>query len=240
MLAMIRADIYRIIKGQQGVISSIILLVLAVGLAWLGKDAGGEVASEQALVIGSLFIPIFLTVVLTVIWGQEINNRTINNTLIAGASRLKFFISKWLLICIWTIVEIAIFVVGFNLASLILGNGLLFNQLLPVIALQLPFYFAISALLLLLLNLFPTNTMAVLAFVTLLFMGDNLLQLLLQVLAEPLSFISEYFIFTNLNTMIHFAELTQAKIIAYITVALLGGVVCLISSGLIFRKKALK
>jgi ABC-type transport system involved in multi-copper enzyme maturation permease subunit len=167
MFNLIKADLYRIVKGKAIWITFFLLLIFlivsalagSVGTAGIYNETLDTVMSENTKLSGSLvqlyqmatgdnlfyfFLPIMVIVITS-----DFNNRTAGNVLARGISRTKFYLTKLLLVTFLSLIFVAVYVtVPLIVGTLRYGMGTAFETFdyFKILCTQLPIYLAIIAL----------------------------------------------------------------------------------------------
>lgn len=240
MRTMLKADFYRISKGRLGYIAAIILFLLGLLLGALGKGYSNSEIIESTLSSGSLFMPIMITNVLMIAWGQEFTYRTINNVLISGVSRFKYFAAKILLTGILTGIFLCIFGLSVVISTLIFSGQVDLIHTFEILFAQLPMYLALSALGVLLFNIIDVTYVAVTMFIVISFIGDTLISTIIGTYLKQLDFMLDYMFVTNISNVVNLSSLPTATIITYIWSAFLLAIIFVGISYQIFKKREFK
>lgn len=210
MFNSLKSDLYRIFKGKLCLISLLSISLFAIFLSFFSGDDQPALSSvKELLQVGGMLLPVFFTNIFVVTFGNEFTLRTINNSLIAGVSRIKSFFGKLLLALLLTTVFVSCFALVSSLATTFHTGDFTLVDTFKLVLMQLPIYFAITSLGVLCFNLIKTTYVAVAAFVTLGFVGEALLGNIITSYLPNLDFLIETFLFNNVSTMLHYTELSQ-------------------------------
>ena len=138
MVNIIKSDFYRIIKGRLGFISALLIFLFGILLVVIARDYTVKELIESTLSSGSIFMPIMITNILVISWGHEFNYRTVNNALISGISRMKYFISKVLLTFLLMTLFLIMYSMGLTLATLVFKGSVDLGYTLKILSAQFP------------------------------------------------------------------------------------------------------
>ncbi|MBO0421354.1 hypothetical protein [Enterococcus plantarum] len=236
----LKADFYRIIKSALGFYSIVGLMVLGLLFAFLGKDTSALETIESGLGNGTLLLPVFLTNVFVIAWGHEFSFRIVNNSLISGMKRSQFFISKVLLTFILTLIFVGMYTGSLLLGTYFFSGGFDIMPVFKVIALQIPLYLAAGSLGILLFNVLKTSYVCIAAFISIAFIGDNLLGNVISTYFSQYDFILDTLFFSNLRTVVGYEALSQGTLQLMIVSSVIYGFLALIVSFNVFQKREFK
>lgn len=201
MFNIIKSDLYRIIKGQLGLISILGISVLAV---FFGSLSNGD--ALESLVggfsIGSMVLPIFFTTIFMITFGNEFSYRVVNNSLISGIKRHTYYASKVLLTFFMTVVYVLVFSIVLVVVLKVTTGDLMIVAASKIFIAQLPLYLGVSTVGIVCFNFIKTPYIAVAAFISLAFVGDNFVGSVVSNFLPKFDFVSETFIFTNLGNVV--------------------------------------
>lgn len=240
MIDLLKADFYRIRKGNLGYISAIVLFLFALLLGALGKEYPTKEIVESALSSGVLFMPVMITNVLMIVWGHEFNNRTINNVLITGTNRLNYFIRKCVLTAILTSLFLAVYGVGVMISTVIFSGDIAIVHTVKILFAQLPLYLAVSSLGILLFNVINTTYVAITIFIVIAFIGDSIITTVIVTYLKPLEFLLKHLFISNISNMSNISVLSMNTIMTYIWSALIFSIVFSAISYQMFKKREFK
>ncbi|MGL6198908.1 MAG: ABC transporter permease [Lachnospiraceae bacterium] len=225
MFELLKADFYRIKKGNLGYISAIVLFLFALLLGALAKGYSTKEIVESTLSSGGLFMPIMITNVLMIVWGHEFNNRTVNNVLISGTNRLNFFISKFVLTAILTGVYLMVYGIGAMASTLIFKGGIDFVYTMKILLAQIPLYLAISSLGVLLFNVINTTYVAIIIFLVASFIGDSIISTVVLTYLKQLDFLLDHLFVSNISNIAYISVLSTNDILTFVCSALIFSIV---------------
>lgn len=208
MLNILKSDSYRIIKGQLGLISLLGIMVLAIFFGSISSDGDVLETLVGGLSIGTMILPIFFTTIYMMTFGNEFSYRVINNSLISGIKRHTYYISKVLLTFIMTIIYVVAFALTLVLTLKVTTGDWMIAEASKIVMAQLPLYLGVSSIGILCFNLIKTPYIAVAAFISVAFVGDNLIGSIVETFLPKLDFMLETFIFTNLGTLVGITTLS--------------------------------
>lgn len=240
MYTMLKADFYRIRKGNLGYIAAIILFLFGIFLGILGKDYSVGEMIELMLATSSLLMPIIITNLLMIVWGHDFNTRTVNNTLIGGTSRLKFFIEKFVLTAILTGIFLIIFGLSVVTCNLVFQGSTDLVYLGEILLAQYPLYLAVSSLGVLFFNIFKTSYVSVALFMVVCFIGDNLISTVVGTYLKAFDFVLDYLFVSNISNIVNLNALPGNLITTYLVSALVLSFIFIVVSYQIFRNREFK
>lgn len=240
MINIIKSDIFRIYKGKQCVFSMLGLTVLGIFLMVISGESSGFEAVKGGLTNGGMFIPLFLTNILVVVWGHEFNYRVVNNTLIAGVSREHYFISKVILTYVLTILFVSIYSVSLIVTAAILKGSIPMVIILKIIGIQLPFYLMAVSIGIFLFNSIQAIYVSVSLFIILAFIGDSLVSMIISTYLPKLDMILDTMIFTNISSVVDIQSLSTNLVGTMLISGCLYLVIAVSSSFILFNKRELK
>lgn len=225
MFELLKADFYRIKKGNLGYISAIVLFLFALLLGALAKGYSTKEIVESTLSSGGLFMPIMITNVLMIVWGHEFNNRTVNNVLISGMNRLNFFISKFVLTAVLTGAYLMVYGIGAMASTLIFKGGIDFVYTMKILLAQMPLYLAISSLGVLLFNVINTTYVAIIIFIVAAFIGDSIISTVVLTYLKQLDFLLDHLFVSNISNIAYMSVLSTNDILTFVCSALIFSIV---------------
>lgn len=225
MFELLKADFYRIKKGNLGYISAIVLFLFALLLGALAKGHSTKEIVESTLSSGGLFMPIMITNVLMIVWGHEFNNRTVNNVLISGMNRLNFFISKFVLTAVLTGAYLMVYGIGAMASTLIFKGGIDFVYTMKILLAQMPLYLAISSLGVLLFNVINTTYVAIIIFIVAAFIGDSIISTVVLTYLKQLDFLLDHLFVSNISNIAYMSVLSTNDILTFVCSALIFSIV---------------
>lgn len=109
-----------------------------------------------------------------------------------------------------------------------------------VIALQIPLYLAAGSLGILLFNVLKTSYVCIAAFISIAFIGDNLLGNVISTYFSQYDFILDTLFFSNLRTVVGYEALSQGTLQLMIVSSVIYGFLALIVSFNVFQKREFK
>lgn len=240
-MMILKADLYRIIKGKLGLIALAGLLGLIIfGYFVFSFRLGDRGAPLMILRIVSAFVPIFLTNIYMIVWGDEFSQRVINNVLITKVSRTKIFIVKFILAYLLTIVLTLLVLLVDIIIGYILGNQVDVANLLLRTAIQGLGYFVLTGLAALLFTYLSKPYVAVAAFISYTIVIESLASNLIS------GYLPQFEPFTHtlptyiLSEAINAEVLTSQFMWTSLIAAVGYGLILFVISCLIFNKKEFK
>lgn len=240
MIRNLRADFYRIRKGNQGVISMILILILGIFLTAIGKEYDTKELIESALSSGSLFMPILFSNILMITWGYEFSYRTVNNALIAKANRLKFFISKVLLSFLLTLGYLFLYAISIILGTVIFKGRIEIIYTIKLILAQFPMYLAVISLGTLLFHVVDAIYVAVAIFLVISLLGDSITSLVISTYFKNFGFLMDYQFVANISKITNMSFLPLNTILIYMGSAVAFCVVFMAVSYQVFARREFK
>nr|WP_088327667.1 hypothetical protein [Bacillus cereus] len=206
---LLKADLYRIFKGKLGIISLIFLVLIGVGFSLLEKNSNPleEIYSAWGMGIGLL--PIFLTNIYMIVWGNEFTSRTVNNVLITGNKREIFFFSKFLLTFLLTLLSVIVLTSAIVLTVWINVGVFSVMEVLKIFVVQLPIYFAITAFGVLIFNVVRVPYVAVVLFISSAFIGDAFVSNIISIYFSNFDYLLDTLFFSNLSNLIGLKDISS-------------------------------
>lgn len=215
MLNLLKSDIFRIVKGQLGVIALLGISVLAIFIGVMSNGLPTEEALSNGYSMSTFILPIFFSNIFMISFGNEFAFRTINNSLVAGIKRATYYMGKVLLVFLLTIIYVATFAIVFTITLKVTTGTLLVKESFEIFLLQLPLYLAVSSVGILCFNLIKTAYIAVATFVTFVFVGENLLSNLISNYLPNLDFILDTFIISNLSSLVSWSQASENALMIF-------------------------
>lgn len=202
MINLFKADVYRILRGRVSMFSLLGILILSIFLG-NAPESGKNVDSLIGLFsIGTMILPLFFTSIYMATFGNEFSYRVVNNSLVSGVKRSTYYLSKVILTFVMTSIFVLVFFSGLILTLKLRTNNLFINEFFRVLIAQIPLYIGVSSIGILCYNLIKTPYIANVVFVSIAFVGDNLLSSIIGTFLPRLDFLLDTFIFSNLSNVI--------------------------------------
>ncbi|SKA12901.1 hypothetical protein SAMN02745116_02510 [Pilibacter termitis] len=239
-MSTLKADIYRIYKGKLGVISLIFLALIGVFFTLISKEKNAFEALKGVLQFGNTLLPIFLTNIFMIVWGNEFTYRTINNVLVTGKKRASIFTVKYLLALMLTVVFALVFMTSASIAIYFKVGSFQVIDVLKIFAVQLPIYFAITSFGVLIFILIPTTYVAVAVFVSLAMIGDNFISTLISSYLSNWEKLIDTLFFKNLQIVVNLKEIPEETLRIIITSGIIYGIIGFIIAYSLFNTKEFK
>ncbi|MCZ2259985.1 hypothetical protein [Sporosarcina sp. G11-34] len=217
MFNILKSDFFRIIKGKLCFYSAVGMVVLGAFFSFLGSDKPAFEIVQSGLSSSSLFLPIFLTNILVIVWGHEFSYRVVNNSLISGIKRSTFFLSKTILTFILTILFILIYSLSLFATTYALQGGFDPLPLVKIVLAQIPLYLTASALGILLFNTIKSTYVSVAAFISIAFIGDSFISNIIATYLPKLESILDTLFFTNIRSVTNLPDLSTNLLLTIFT-----------------------
>lgn len=240
MVNIIKSDFYRIIKGRLGFISALLIFLFGILLVVIARDYTVKELIESTLSSGAIFMPIMITNILVISWGHEFNYRTVNNALISGISRMKYFISKVLLTFLLMTLFLIMYSMGLTLATLVFKGSVDLGYTLKILSAQFPMYLAVSSLGVLLFNVVNATYVSIMIFIVMAFIGDNIISMIIETYFKKLDFLMDYLFISNISNVTNISVLTNTTMLTYSTSAVALTVIFIMISYQTFKQKEFK
>lgn len=240
-MAILSADFYRILKGKLGLISLIMIIALII----LGYTAFSFQQVETNLAISIVriitgFIPIFLTNIYMIVWGDEFSQRVINNVLITKISRVKVFVVKFILAYLLTLVFVCIAYIVIISIAYILGHKVDVIDLLLRMGMQSFSYFVLTGLAALLFTWLSKPYVAVAIFISYAIVIESIASNIITAYFPKLIAVVETLPTYTLIEVINVNTLKSSFVSTTILASLGYGIVLFIISCFIFMRKEFK
>ncbi|MGG5342426.1 hypothetical protein [Enterococcus sp. AZ192] len=242
MINLLKSDGYRIVKSSLCFYSISGLILVGAFFGFLGAsstDTAKELI-QSGMSNGSMLIPIFLTNIFMVCWGHDFNYRVVNNSLIAGISRKKFFSSKVVLTFLLTLLFVSAYAGSLMITTLILKGSFPLEVALKPFFVQLPLYLAVSCVGIFLFNVFHASYTSVAIFIAIAFIGDTLLSNIISNYFKKFDFLLDTLFFSNLRSITDLSVFTNEQLKTALFSSLIYSVIALAVSFNIFRNREFK
>ncbi|MEI5994201.1 hypothetical protein [Candidatus Enterococcus mansonii] len=240
MINMLKADIYRIVKSSLCLYSLVGLLLLGVFFSFMGSSSSAMEMVQGGLSNGSILLPVFLTNIYMVSWGHEFSYRTVNNSLIGGIKRSTFFLSKTFLTFILTVLFLSVYAIGLVGTALVLKGGFAIVPILKALAAQTLLYLTVSSIGILLFNVIQASYVSVAAFISVAFIGDNILSSIISTYFPKADFILDTLFFTNIRSLSDVSTIPSKVLSTMLISSIVYGVIALFVSYSVFSNREFK
>lgn len=208
MFNILKSDFFRIIKGRLCFYSAVGMIVLGIFFSFIGSDKTAFEIVQSGLSNSSIFVPIFLTNILVIVWGHEFSYRVVNNSLISGIKRSTFFLSKTVLTFILTILFILIYTFSLFTTTFVLQGAFDALPLIKIVLAQIPLYLTASALGVLLFNTIKSTYVSVAAFISIAFIGDSFISNIVATYFPKIESILDTLFFSNIRSLTNLSDLS--------------------------------
>lgn len=240
-MAILSADFYRILKGKLGLIS----LISVIGLIIFGYVVFNFQQGESSPVLSIIriitgFIPIFLTNIYMIVWGDEFSQRVINNVLITKIARVKVFVIKFILAYLLTLIFVAIVLMTIIIIAYSLGYKVDILDLLLRIGVQSFSYFVLTGIAALLFTCLSKPYVAVAIFISYAIVIESIASnLIIAYFPKFISVVETLPTYTLIEVIN--VETVKSSFVSTTILASLGyGIVLFIISCFIFMRKEFK
>lgn len=230
MFSLIKSDIYRIIKGNLGIISLLGITTLAIFIGVMSGKGDSVEALTGGLSIGTMVLPIFFTNIFMITFGNDYSYRVVNNSLISGIKRSTYYFSKVILTFLLATVYVFIFSLVLVVTLKVTTGELMVVEAAKIFIAQLPLYLGASAIGIVCFNFIKTPYIAVAAFISLAFVGDNFISIIVSNFVPKLEGVLDTLIFTNLGQLVGVNAISTQSLMTIIVSCVIYSV-CLIFIG---------
>ncbi|MGT2743706.1 hypothetical protein [Streptococcus plurextorum] len=179
MFKFFKADCYRICKERLGLVTLILLLALSGAAGYAFRDLPVEAVSKTLVSFLSAFLPLYFVTPGKIFFGEDLAQRTINNSLVKTQSRQVTFWYRWVM-SVGTSLGLVILAYTFSsFVYQVFSGGTIYSQLLTTAFYQLPYYLFAAALPLVFFNFFDKIYMTNTFYIIYVLMFESLANLLL-------------------------------------------------------------
>ncbi|EPI01856.1 hypothetical protein D920_00398 [Enterococcus faecalis 13-SD-W-01] len=214
--------------------------MIGIGFTLLTKDKFSLDTVKNTVRMSSVLLPIFLTNIYMIIWGDEFSHRTINNLLVVKKNRFKIFVIKYFLTFALTLIFSLVIILACSFTTWFKIGGFPLLEILKILAAQLPIYFAVTSFGTLIFIGIPTSYAAVAVFISLAMIGDNFISSIISTFLPNLEYFLDTLFFTNLSNIVDFSIISPDTFRVMMLSGIIYGIFGAILSYMIFSIKEFK
>ncbi|WCG23416.1 hypothetical protein PML95_04005 [Vagococcus lutrae] len=240
MLNILKSDIFRIIKGKLCFYSITGLILFGIFFGVVRDDTPSLESIQDGLSTASIFVSIFMINIFIIVWGHEFTNRVVNNSLIFGIKRSIYFYSKVLLTFGMTFLFLAVYTCALAITVWITSGGFSLLETLKIFFLQMPLYFVVSLLGVLLFNVIKSGNVASSIFVALILVGEGLISSVISTFFPAANALLDTLLFTNIRQLTDYLNLSGQTLSIIFISALVYGLILYVCSYIVFKERDFK
>ena len=240
MLNLLKSDIYRIVKGNLCFYAIAGLSLFGLFFGIVREDTPSLEAIKDGLSNASIFVSIFMINIFMVVWGHEFTHRVVNNSLIFGIQRRTYFYSKVLLTFGMTLLFLAVYTSALGITVWLTAGGFSLLEMFKMLLLQLPLYFAVSLIGVLLFNVIKSGNVATSIFVALILVGEGLASSVISTYFSAAEVLLDTLLFTNIRLLTDYLKLSGQTVGLIFSSAVVYGLICYMCSYQVFKAREFK
>lgn len=184
MISYFKADCYRIVKERLGLVTVVLLLVLAGVIAYAFREAPVLTVSGTLVSLLSSFLPLFFVTPGKIFFGEDFVQRTINNSLVKAQNRSQLFFYRWGMSVLTSLALVLLTYLTCALAYHLFSGEVAYLPLLTSFIHQVPYYLFLAALPLVFFNIFDKIYMTNTLYIVYIMMFESLTNLVCGVLLK--------------------------------------------------------
>ncbi|MGL6119769.1 MAG: hypothetical protein ACRC0V_04620 [Fusobacteriaceae bacterium] len=242
MIRTMRADIYRIIKGNLLVVSVFTAVLLSILGCILGvNDTETGTRAYQGYLGGIGLLASLLAIApLTIIWGHELTFRTINQKLIMSVTRKEYYLAKILLTLITTTLLLLITIIIGLIYVCASYADIALLEVAKITGAYLYLQLAGTCMGIVLFNICRTPVIALVTFILWVLIVESIIVSMIASFAENFSFINDTLIFSNIGRIIYLNEIDYTSVKMMFIGPFIYVLIGLLLGGFVNEKKELK
>lgn len=211
MIKLLNAEIYRAKYRRIFYVAEILLIAIAL-FSTMNTELTDKIdIIENSLTYGSVILPLSFIPIYLYIWQADFSSRFINNILISGVSRIKYFMTKLFL----SYVMCTILSVSFSLPILFASGGnfndINLTQFFIRMGIQTILYLVVFTMGLMIYLLIDSVALSTTVYILFILLCENLLFSLLNQIGFRAKDILNYFIFQNISKAVTFYGLNMSE-----------------------------
>ncbi len=240
MLSLLKSDSYRILKGKLGFYSVAGLIIFGIFFGIVRDDTPSLEVIQDGLSSASIFVSIFMINIFIIVWGHEFTYRVVNNSLIFGIKRWVYFLSKVVLTFGMVILFLVIYTGALASTVWITGGGFSLIEMIKIMLLQLPLYFSVSLIGVLLFNVIKSSNVATAVFVALILIGEGLASSIISSYFLAANALLDTLLFTNIRQLTDYQNVSNQTFVIVFSSALVYSIIFYVCSYMLFKERDFK